>query len=189
MTISALQWSEAQAVEAVWWRATPARMAEVAAGHAWIREALDLDAAALDGVSVTDLGGGPVPIVGHADLPLATRIVVDPLTVGGWPCPVPVTRIVAVAEDYQGPQTDEVWGYNVLQHARDPLAVLETAKAHAVHRVRWLEYVDTPLAVHHPHSTRADWLLGQFSGWDVWRQVQGAYEGVQFVALVADRIA
>ena len=55
--------------------------------------------------------------------------------------------------------------------------------------MRWLEFVDTEIATHHPHSTRADWLLEQFDGWDVWWQVRGTYQGVHYVGLIADRVA
>jgi hypothetical protein len=188
--VSLARWQEAQAAERAWWSPTPARAAQIAAGHAWLRELLAILPVALDGVSVTDLGGGAVPIVGHPDLPLVRRIVVDPLVVPGWPAPtVPLERVVAAAEDYHGDVTDEVWGYNVLQHVRDPGAVLSTARTHAAERVRWFEYVGTPIHTIHPHTITARWLLDDFAaaGWTKIRCAYGIEDGHAWVAGIWER--
>lgn len=185
MSDTAARWMEAQAIEWAWWQRTPAREAEIRQGHAWLRGLLDLSPATVAGASVTDLGGGAWPIVGDADLPLGRRIVVDPLVVPGWPAQ-DVTRVVSAAEDYSGPCTEEVWGYNVLQHVRDPEAVIRVALAHAERTIRWFEYVGTPIEAHHPHSIDAHWLRGAFEGFRVVRDVAGV-DGHAWVALVLER--
>lgn len=181
------RWREAQRVEANWWTPTAARIAEVRAGHAWLRDLLDITPWTVAGCTVTDIGGGPLPIVGHADLDLDRAVVVDPLPVSGWPVRPHVERVAIPAEHYVGSPTDEVWVYNVLQHVRDPQAVVAVVQAHALRRVRWFEYVQTPLEPHHPHTVEPDWLRAQFAEWIMRRSRHGQTAGHAWVACVWER--
>jgi hypothetical protein len=189
--IATERWQAAQAAEAAWWTPTPERAAEVAAGHAWLRDLLDIRPETVAGLTVTDLGGGAVPIVGHPDLALARRVVVDPLEVTGWPAQDGVHRVVCPAEHYVGAPTDEVWVYNVLQHVLDPAAVVAVAQTHAVTRVRWFEYVETPVHTIHPHTITSAWLLDQFppTRWQRARCAYGMDETHRWVAAVWERAA
>lgn len=158
--ISRERWAVAQEAEAAFWAAED-RVPLCRNLDALYRRALALDDAT--GATVLDLGGGPYPIASLLDLPVAACTVVDPL-----PFTDGLPRWQGRAEDYVGPSVDEVWGYNVLQHVTDPAAVIATAKRHARRRVRWFDWVETPIEDHHPHRIPAGWLAAQFPV-DRWR--------------------
>jgi hypothetical protein len=189
--IDAARWQEAQAGELEFWNGADRTELARYLDRIYMAE-LGITMDAVRGLSVLDLGGGPMPMAQLFDLPLAALTVVDPLpvaTAGAAP-PFSLVRFIKPAEDYEGMACDEVWGYNVLQHVRDPAAVLETAKAHAVHRIRWFDWVDSKIEFHHPHSISADWLVSQFDGWRLSTLKRGSVRvpKVQhFVALVAER--
>jgi hypothetical protein len=190
MTIAITEdrWAIAQKLEHEFWTGAD-RTALARELDEWYAGLLDLNAETVAGLSVLDIGGGPMPIAALLQLPVGELTVVDPL-----PFPVDGSdiycRVQMAAEDYNGPLCDEVWGYNVLQHVMDPAAVLETAKRHARSVIRWFDWTDTPLADHHPHSLKADWLIEQFDGWSV-RQSRGSktVHGLtqNYIALVAER--
>jgi hypothetical protein len=184
--ISVDKWAEAQAGELEFWRSADRRALAEYLDTLYIG-ALGITPESVKGLSVLDLGGGPLPMAWLMGLPIGELTVVDPLPIDTT---APFLRVMAPAEDYVGPQCDEVWGYNVLQHVRDPAAVIETAKAHATQRVRWSDWVDSPIASHHPHSISADWLVSQFDGWRLSTLKRGSVRvpKVQhYVAIVAER--
>jgi len=105
---------------------------------------------------VLDIGGGPQPIVAWPSLSLARCFLVDPMPFDARDTEalLHVERVQQTAESYVGPQVDECWGYNVLQHVRSPKLVLETAMRQA-QTVRWFEWVNQPTSVVHPHVITA----------------------------------
>ena len=189
--ISPERWAEAQEGETAFW--TSADRTELCRYLDGLYTAfLDIRAQKIKGLTVLDIGGGPMPLAVLLELPVKSLTVVDPLPVAVTD-PPNVTRHVTPAETYQGALCDEVWGYNVLQHVIDPAAVIATAKAHALTRVRWFDWVDSPIASHHPHSISANWLREQFPA-DTWRLTVNQAGSVRvpkvqhYVALVAERI-
>jgi hypothetical protein len=190
--ITEARWQEAQRVERVWWERT-ATEGMIDAGHHWLCGLLDIRDATVAGLSVTDLGCGPSPIVRRSDLSLSRRVCVDPLA-AMFSASDEAELATCCAEDYRGEPTDEVWGYNVLQHVRDPLAVLAVARRTATRRIRWFEYLDTPEEVHHPHVVTLEMLgaaLGM-GGWYITRKTTGVHQPrehgpIAFAALVAER--
>ena len=103
--------------------------------------------------SVTDIGCGPESLLLIASA--AQMAAVDPTaflpedearyaTAG-------ITRAIMPAEDYVGPQTEEVWMYNCLQHTIDPMKVLGVVTAHAATRIRIFEWTHVPTDTLHLH--------------------------------------
>jgi hypothetical protein len=188
--IDTARWAEAQAGELEFWQSED-RTALARYLDGIYMAALGINLDSIRGLSVLDLGGGPMPMAALMQLPVLSLTVVDPLPCEprSWPSTV-VHRVVVSAEDYTGPSADEVWGYNVLQHVRDPEAVLNTAKSHARLRVRWYDWVDSKIEPHHPHSISAEWLISQFDGWRLTVCTKGSVRvpKVQhFCAIVAER--
>jgi hypothetical protein len=187
--ISDLRWLEAQTGERAWWQSTN-REPLIRELATWYATLLGITAKGVCGKMILDLGGGPMPLAILLGLPFGWLTVVDPLATLLKPDPLPnVARYAITAEDFNSGLAAEVWGYNVLQHVVDPAAVIAVAKRHAADRVRWFDWVETPVAKHHPHSIRADWLVSQFAGWQV-SETRGFHAGHQqhYVALVAERI-
>lgn len=181
------RWQEAQAGELEFWSGADRTDLARYLDRIYMAE-LGISASAVAGLSVLDLGGGPMPMAWLMQLPVSELTVVDPL-----PVSTPhdgLLRIQMAAEDYRGPSADEVWGYNVLQHVRDPAQVLRTAKDHAASRVRWFDWTDSKVEPHHPHSLRAEWIIEQFAGWKLTVLKRGSVRvpKVQhYVAVVAER--
>lgn len=157
------RWVQAQDAErGYWYPADPsthvARRQEEAERATWIAELLDIRPETVGGRSVLDIGGGPQPMVAWPALALSERRLVDPLLISDEDDDAlkrgDVLRICWKAEDYVGPEVDECWGYNVLQHVRSPKLVLETAMRQAK-TVRWFEWVDQPTSIVHPHVVTA----------------------------------
>jgi hypothetical protein len=188
--ISDLRWLEAQQGERRWWQATD-RAPLIREMASWYAGLLRITPDAVAGKTVIDLGGGPMPLAVLLGLPFGWLTVVDPLATLLRPDPLPnVARYAITAEDFNSGSAAEVWGYNVLQHVLDPAAVIAVAKRHTRDRVRWFDWVETPVVKHHPHSISADWLVEQFAGWEV-SETRGFHAGHQqhYVALVAERPA
>lgn len=196
MTVTAIsdtRWEEAQRYEHEYWSREmrdPVKLhRDIADGHHFTAGLLDIrpDAAWACRI-VLDIAGGPFPL----GYPLGVGLyrVLDP---GTYPDVAGIERILQCAEDYHGSPSDEVWGYNVLQHVKDPAAVMRCAREHAEHTIRWFDVVDTPIYPVHPHSIRADWLREQLSidGFRIVRDIDGSrlVEGhrQKWVALVAER--
>jgi predicted nicotinamide N-methyase len=195
--ISEARWQVAQQHEAAWWakfRAslTPDHLAvAIADGHHFTAGVLDIRPATITGSTVLDIAGGPYPLASAVDAYHIKRyVVVDP---ADYPEADGVRRVKVCAEDYTGEGATEVWGYNVLQHVRDPAAVMQKVRARAHERIRWFDVVDTPIYPVHPHSITADWLRGELSrdGFRIARDIDGSrlVEGARqkWVALVAER--
>lgn len=115
------------------------------------------------GISVLDLGGGPVSML-LKTINVSRRTVVDPATYPDWVISryesEGVEYVQENAEDYDGDSYDECWIYNVLQHVVSPEQVIRTAQAHA-DRIRLFEWVNLPAHPGHPHALSA----AQLSEW------------------------
>lgn len=192
MMISTERWQVAQQGERDFWTAEDRTRLCAQLNALYVRE-LQITPEAVMGRAVLDLGGGPFPLGVVLAIPLSRLTVVDPLSTMFQPTDPPhVVRVTLPAEDYTGPMADEVWGYNVLQHVIDPGAVLAKARLHATQRVRWFDWVDTPIASHHPHSIKADWLVRDFAdaGWTIVQDTRGSVmvpHLQRYVALIAER--
>jgi len=195
--ISEARWREAQEHEAAYWAQeakNPEKLArDIAEGHHFTAGVLDIRPDTVAGATVIDIAGGPWPLASSAlGLRWGVSIyeVIDPAE---YPEAERVDRVRVCAEDYDGPRRIEVWGYNVLQHVRDPERVMAVARTKAYRRIRWFDVVDTPIYPVHPHSISADWLRAQLSrdGFRIVRDIDGSrlVEGhrQKWVALVAER--
>lgn len=122
----------------------------------------------LGGRSVVDLGGGPASLLLKCTN-VRRATVVDPCAYPEWVAArykaARIGYVQLAAEDYPPPKRrfDEAWIYNVLQHVRDPLAVIEAAKASA-RLVRIFEWADTYAAPGHPQVIKPEMFAGWFSG-------------------------
>jgi hypothetical protein len=190
--ISEARWQVAQQHEAAWWKEfcaslTPDNLSRaIDAGHCFTKSILDIRFETVAGLTILDIAGGPYPL--GSGVPPSHYTVLDP---GDYQDRY--TRIRQCAEDYTGPAFDEVWGYNVLQHVRDPAAVMTTARRCALKTIRWFDVVETPIYPVHPHSIKADWLRQELSrdGFRIVHDIDGSrlVEGrrQKWVALVAER--
>lgn len=117
----------------------------------------------LGGKAVLDVGGGPVSMLLKC-VNLGAVAVLDPCEYPTWVAaryaaagisylPFPAEHLKV--ED----RVAEAWLYNVLQHVKDPVEVLETCKRAAL-VVRVFEWVDTFPAPGHPHVITADLIRG-----------------------------
>lgn len=121
------------------------------------------------GKAILDIGGGPCSML--LCTRAAHRTVVDP-------CPYPQwtqDRYVAAgieayrcaAEDFEPDGVyDEVWCYNVLQHVKDPQAVIDVMRRSA-RLIRMVEWVNIAPHEGHPHELKSE-LLAQWGGFTVW---------------------
>jgi hypothetical protein len=192
--ISEARWQVAQQHEAAWWaefrasRGADNLAADIAAGHHFTAGMLDIRRETVRGKTILDIAGGPYPL--GEWFPLARYAVLDPAEYPGH-----VERIRECAEEYRGAAYQEVWGYNVLQHVKDPSAVMATARRCALDTIRWFDVVETPIYPVHPHSIAADWLRAELSrdGFRIVQDIDGSrfIDGhrQKWVALVAERQA
>jgi hypothetical protein len=193
--ISNDRWQLAQKYEAEYWQAEARNpdklLTDIADGHRFTAGLLGISAETVAGLRVLDIAGGPYPLGGNGDLELSLYSVLDPAE---YPENPYVERIRQCAEDYTGPWFTEVWGYNVLQHVKDPAKVMAVARAKAIRTIRWFDVCDTPIYPVHPHSIKADWLRSELSrdGFRIVRDIDGSrlIEGARqkWVALVAERV-
>jgi len=191
--ISEQRWQIAQKYEADYWAIeaqNPEKLArDIADGHHFTAGVLDIRADTVSGATVLDIAGGPFPLGAAPDLQLLQYVIVDP---GDYPKREGVQRIKLCAEEYRDLAYQEVWGYNVLQHVKEPAAVLQTVRMHARKFIRWFDVVDTPIYPVHPPSIKADWLRQELSrdGFRIVRDIDGSrlVEGQRqkWVALVAE---
>jgi hypothetical protein len=187
--ITETRWQEAQKGERKFWESEDRTALVLELDALYLRE-LEIEPSAVAGIKVLDLGGGPLPLAVVANLPLHQYTVVDPMSTVDTlhRSSLTVERVTMAAEDYVGSPVGEAWGYNVLQHVIDPARVIATAKAHA-RRVRWFDWVDTPIESHHPHSISADWLREQFADWRIVSDRTGTSHNQKYIALIAERSA
>ena len=162
---------EAQRFEAGWWAGCENTYTEETKQHVYARcmavPLVDYGGPGpqidLGGHSVLDLGGGPVSLLLKAAN--SQRLtVVDPCPYPTWvwqryfQADPSITLIQAEAETYKSPlHYDEAWIYNVLQHVRDPEAVVQTARSSA-DLVRIFDWIDMPIYEGHPHSLSQEQL-------------------------------
>lgn len=171
--VTVARWQEAQVAERGYWypRDRTARRARRAEEHQraeWFASLLGITPEAVADKRVADIGGGPQPIVAWPELPLAERVLVDPMPMGHEDAALlaHVTRYQLPAEAWSpaGP-FDEVWGYNVLQHVVNPVQVLTRVRSLA-QTVRWFEWINQPISDVHPHTIPAELLREVFAyGW------------------------
>jgi hypothetical protein len=130
----------------------------------------------LAGMSVIDLGGGPVSML------LKTKgggrmVVVDPCGYPNW-----VARryaihgidyVVMPAEQYRAPRWfDECWIYNVLQHVENPIAVLDTAIM-VSKRLRIFDWLETEPCEGHPNTLHREELDSHLHGYGTVEELRG----------------
>lgn len=173
-SITPERWQAAQDAERGYWypidqQTRAERRAEERARLRWVSGLLDISPESVGGV-VIDIAGGPCPLVGEPSLPIARRVLVDPLALSPDDAAAlgarGVERFAVPAEHFVlGAQADEVWAYNALQHVIDPVAVLNTAKAHADHVIRWFEWIDQPVTLVHPHAINVHFLPSHLDRW------------------------
>lgn len=192
------RWADAQKAEWVYhlaevdgWPSVQERRIESARLQRWYAGMLNIPLGTATGegrISVTDFGCGPdglllrSPVWGQATA-------IDPLTFSPSDeaayQAAGITRIVGTAEDYAGPQTDEAWVYNCLQHVRDWSKALNVACKTASKTLRIFEWVGVPTDAVHIHTLRTDalrlvlataglrevqWVTGRASKVGTWEQ-------------------
>jgi hypothetical protein len=112
-------------------------------------------------ISVTDYGCGPQSLLLETpgDAP---AIAVDPLRFTDEDERAyqrhRIHRAYVTAETYDGPQTDEGWMYNCLQHTTDWHRALTNALAKTARTFRLYEWVNVPIDALHLHTLRTDAL-------------------------------
>jgi 2-polyprenyl-3-methyl-5-hydroxy-6-metoxy-1,4-benzoquinol methylase len=117
----------------------------------------------LRGVSVLDVGGGPVSLLLKCHKRGKCKVI-DPGQYPKWiaeryKC-AEIEYAQAKGEDIDDTGYDEVWIYNVLQHVDDPVAIIENAKK-AGKIIRVFEWLEIGVAPGHPHNL----LEGKMNEW------------------------
>jgi hypothetical protein len=113
---------------------------------------------------ILDIGGGPVSMLLKC-INLREGKVCDPLSYPDWVYErykiKGITAAVIMGEDISEAGWDEVWIYNVLQHAADPRRVIANACT-AAPILRIFEWIDIPPHEGHPHMltkpSLTEWL-------------------------------
>jgi predicted O-methyltransferase YrrM len=107
----------------------------------------------LAGKSILDIGGGPVSML-LKTINGGKRRIIDPLSMPAWAIERYIRAGIELqkipAEDIEQSGWDEVWIYNVLQHVKNPIKVIENAKK-AGKIVRIFEFLDRTENEGHPH--------------------------------------
>ena len=169
------RWEQAQAAEIAWWGHCEDTQNEEMKQRFYgrcmgldtylERNGLLIERYNLRGRSVLDLGGGPASLLLRCQN-RGRGTVVDP---AHWPDWVygryraaGIEYVSAPAEDVElTGWYDEVWLYNVLQHVRDPQAVVATAKRYGG-TIRVFEWLDVPESEQHPHRFTKEQLDAMF---------------------------
>lgn len=113
-----------------------------------------------EGKSIAEIGCGQFPAVMFCKNVLSA-IVFEPLFEPPPECGVNIFWNRSAFEDFEYHfGVNECWLFNVLQHVRDPEAVIAKAKE-AARTVRFFEPVDYPTCVYHPHT----FSQGDFERW------------------------
>jgi hypothetical protein len=109
-----------------------------------------------DAPSVTDFGCGPQSLLLSSRANRVASIGVDPLRFTDADeatySAAGITRHIGPAETYTGPETEEAWMYNCLQHTMEPSAVIAAAAKVARHTIRIFEWVEVPTDTLHLHT-------------------------------------
>jgi hypothetical protein len=120
----------------------------------------------LGGISVLDIGGGPVSLL--LKCVDVKGKVIDPLVLPDWV----IARYKLARIEHERTTGEllaengwsECWIYNVLQHVANPELVIRNAQKAAA-LIRLFEWIDTPTNVGHPHSLSEkqlnEWLGGE----------------------------
>lgn len=186
--ITVERWRQAQTWEGAWWGDCTNTLGEELKQVAYAKRMglrmfhngkspYNID---LQGVSVADLGGGPVSML----LKCVNRgrsMVVDPLVVPKWVRTryraANIGLVQIPAEDFDplghgGQRYDEVWLYNVLQHTFDPGAVIAAAKR-AGRLIRIFEWINTAVNEGHPFAFDRSYLDAMLGGRGAVETLQG----------------
>lgn len=115
----------------------------------------------LNGKSILDIGGGPVSLLLRCGN-FARAVIVDPCDYPKWVElryeSAGIEFLKKCAEDVIfDTKFDEVWIYNVLQHVKDPVKVIELAKKSGK-KVRVCEPLNVGECLGHPHNLTKEML-------------------------------
>lgn len=117
------------------------------------------------GASVLDIGGGPCSLLLKCEN--VRGKVVDPLTFPDWVYArydsAGIEWEIKKGEAVDEEGFDEVWLYNVLEHAQAPHRIIAYARR-AGKLIRIFEWLDTAPNVGHPHSQTEEWLNKKLGG-------------------------
>jgi hypothetical protein len=157
------EWVNAQVGERVFhcdevpgWGTLAERRAHEAEMRAWYAGMLRIPLGpTLRNRSVTDFACGPESLL-HASACWTEAHAVDPLQFlpadEARYAEAGIVRHLTTAESYDGPQTDEAWAYNCLQHTLDWKAALQRIAATATQTLRLFEWVEVPTDTLHLHT-------------------------------------
>jgi 2-polyprenyl-3-methyl-5-hydroxy-6-metoxy-1,4-benzoquinol methylase len=135
----------------------------------------------LHGMSVLDIGGGPVSLLLRC-YNYRRAVVVDPCTFPQWVMDrysmakieyfKDQAEIITFAEKF-----DEVWLYNCLQHVQDPARVIEMARRSAK-KIRVAEVIEIGVYLGHPQNLTKDILDSLFGREGLVEQKSGIAHGL-----------
>jgi len=159
--ISDEKWEKDNQWEKAWWRMCINTYGEQVLQDMYARYMKLYDLAKpgysfdLGGMSVLDVGGGPVSLLLRCTN-FKRAVVLDPCDYPNWVAEryklAGIEWVKVPAEDFMPEEKfDECWIYNVLQHVRDPAKVVECAKKHA-HKIRVFESLEVGVHQGHPHN-------------------------------------
>ena len=148
----------------------------------------------MGGKSVLDIGGGPTSIL--LKCVNVRGVIIDPLKFPSWVearyRDAGIEYRQGKGEDIDVSGFDEVWIYNVLQHADCPEKIIQNAR-NAGNLIRIFEWVDTPPNPTHPNKLIAQELDQWLGGKGVVEPTEGGrlpakmYYG-QFVGNVQEKV-
>lgn len=110
----------------------------------------------LKGMSVLDMGGGPVSLLLRC-YNFKRAVVVDPCDYPKWvterykQANIEYIKEMGETAEFSGSKFDEVWIYNVLQHVQNSVKVIETAKKYGK-KIRVFENLEIGIYKGHPHN-------------------------------------
>lgn len=167
-TISRKEWREHNDWEKNWWEDCTNTYSEQVLQEMYAKY-MKLDQFAmpyryqfdLKGMSVVDIGGGPVSLLLRCKN-CSRAVVVDPCDYPNWVLEryklAGITLIKKPAEDVAfDKEFDEAWIYNCLQHVRDPGKLIQNAMASA-RKIRVFEPLEVGTHQGHPHNLSQDVL-------------------------------
>jgi hypothetical protein len=166
-----MSWEKSQFIESSWWGKCEFAYQEEIKQSTYAR-LMGLRTSKFDGKmaydglgkSIIDIGGGPASIL-LKTINTKDRYVLDPITYPKWVelryMELGINRIYRPAEDFELPDVDEVWLYNVLQHVQDPSLILK--KIINIPVIRIFEWINCPTNDAHPHSLSKEFLDDQLN--------------------------